>query len=314
MQRQINILFLGAAKRVSLMESFVECAKKRNLNIKIFSCEASDDFCPISGLATILPGPKFSDEKFQHWLKENIQKHNINIVVPNMDSATVALAKFNEQNKIDNCLCVVSSYDLCNQMNDKVLSEVFFKKNQIPTYENTDGFFPKIVKDKLGFGGRGQHIVKNKNEYDTLMQSINHENFVIQDYITGVETSTDIFISKSQGLIGYVLRDRLAVSDGEVMDCETRFADENEKTIIEKIANIPGWFGCITLQYIKDDMGNIRIVEINPRFGGGSTCAIACGLDMFDFILSEYFNQKIVLGKIKNLRMTRARRDFYKEI
>lgn len=315
MNKTINILFLGAAKRTSLLEDFYKSANELNIPINVFSCEKNMDFCAISHLAKILEGPKFSDNSFQNWLDETIKKHNINIVIPNMDSATVALSKFKESHKdLKNCWCVVSSYDLCEKMNNKQLSEKFFNDNNIPTYTNTNGIFPKILKDKLGFGGKGQFIVNNEEEYRELLKKIDIKNYIIQDYIKGRETSTDFYVSPKNGLIGYVLRDRLEVSDGEVMNCITRYPEDKEKQLIENIAKINGWEGCITLQYIKDKNENIRVVEINPRFGGGATCAIACGLDMPTYILSEFMGLDFTIGKIKNLKMVRSRRDFFMEI
>lgn len=315
MNKSINILFLGASKRTSLLEDFYKSAKKLDIKLNVFSCEKDTEFCAISHLATILEGPKFSSDSFQDWLDETIKKHNINIVIPNMDSATVALSKFKENHKnLENCWCVVSAFDLCEKMNNKQLSEKFFNEYNIPTYKNTDGFFPKILKDKLGFGGKGQFVANNEEEYSNIFKRIDKNNYIIQDYIKGRETSVDFYISHQKGLIGYVLRDRLEVSDGEVMNCITRYPELKEKELIENIAKIKGWEGCITLQYIKDKDENIRVVEINPRFGGGATCAIACGLDMPTYILSEFIGLDFAIGKIKNLRMARSRRDFFIEI
>ncbi len=315
MNETLNILFLGASKRTSLLEDFNKSAKKLKIDLKMFSCEKDTEFCAISHLATILSGPKFGDNSFQCWLKESILKYNINIIIPNMDSATVALAKFKENHKnLENCWCVVSSFDLCEKMGNKQLSEKFFNQHNIATYKNTEGIFPKILKDKLGFGGKGQFIVNSKEEYNNLLKKIDKNDYIIQDYIKGRETSVDFYVSPKKSLVGYILRDRLEVSDGEVMNCVTRYPELEEKKLIENIAKIDGWEGCITLQYIKDKNENIRVIEINPRFGGGATCAIACGLDMPTYILSEFIGIDFAVDKIKNLKMARSRRDFFIEI
>lgn len=308
----INILFLGASKRTTLLEQFIEAAKILSIDIKLFSCEISDDFCPISHLATILKGPSFNDEKFLGWLNETVTQYSINIVIPNMDSATVALAKFKELYN-PTCDCVVSDYELCNVMNDKLLAEKFFINHKLQTFENNSHIFPKIVKYKYGFGGHGQYIVNSQIELEHLYREINANEYITQDYIVGQETTVDIYISKNNELKGYVLRDRESVSDGEVMNCTTRDATKNEQFIITSLAKIPGWRGCITLQYITDKNNDIRIVEINPRFGGGATCAIKAGLNMPLYILSEYINKTYIVNKIKHIKMRRSRRDFYCE-
>jgi hypothetical protein len=57
------------------------------------------------------------------------------------------------------------------------------------------------------------------------------------------------------------------------------------------------------------------VLEINPRFGGGATCGMEAGLDMASYILLERLSRPIVRPKaMRNLMMTRARRDFFREL
>ncbi len=310
---KVNVLFLGAAKRTSLLERFQDAAQKLGVDLSMFSCEKDESFCAISHLARILAGPKFTADEFQDWLRDTIAKYNIDIVIPNMDSATVALARFNETAK-PTAKCMVSSFELCETMNDKILSEKFFNKHGFPTFTNTDGFYPKIIKDRFGFGAKGQYIVQSDEELNQVLSGKDATRFLIQDYRPGIETSVDFYVDPVKGLVGYVLRDREEVSDGEVMNCTTRYPSDAEKDLIERIAAVPGWHGCITLQYIRDNKGDIRVVEINPRFGGGATCAIECGLDMPTYVLAECLGRDYQVGKIKNVKMVRSRRDFFHEI
>ena len=55
MKENINILFLGGAKRVSLAEKFIQEGKELNKNITIFSYEL-DDNVPISFVGKIIIG------------------------------------------------------------------------------------------------------------------------------------------------------------------------------------------------------------------------------------------------------------------
>jgi carbamoyl-phosphate synthase large subunit len=279
----------------------------------MFSCEKDESFCAISHLAKILSGPKFASDEFQTWLKDTIEKYNIDIVIPNMDSATVALSRFNETVKTK-ARCVVSSFELCEIMNDKILSENFFHAHDLPTFENTPNFYPKIAKDRFGFGAHGQYIFNTESEMEHFFETNDRNRFLVQDFRPGVETSVDFYVDGNKRLLGYVLRNREEVSDGEVMNCTTHYPDDTEKKLIENVAAISGRYGCITLQYIRDKNGDIRIVEINPRFGGGATCAIECGLDMPTYILDEYAGLEYSVGKIKNVKMVRARRDFFHDI
>jgi len=314
--KKISILFLGASKRVELLERFQKTASKLDIVLDIYSCEIGKKFYPISHLAQILEGPKFDSEDFQYWLKDTMDSYSINLIIPNMDDAAASLSIFNENNKLsDDRWAIVSNSVLCKTVLDKEVSHKFFQSKNINTIENNLDYYPKIMKPKCGYGAKGIKIIKNQNEFEFVLKNYNMDKFIIQDYIHGQETTVDLYISKNYGLVGYVLRDRLEVSDGEVMVCKTRMPTKNEIDLIKQISDIKGWLGCITLQYITDANGNIYLIEINARFGGGATCGIEAGLDMPTYIFDEFLGKQIFPPqKIKSILMTRARKDYFYEI
>ncbi len=313
--KKICILFLGASKRVSLFERFIDAAQSESINVELLSCESKDDFFPVSNIAKILVGPQFNDVSFSSWLINVIDKHSIDIVIPNMDSATVVVSKILESNFVSKSYLVVSSNFLCKIMEDKILAAEFFKSNNLPIVENDNNFFPKIIKYRKGFGSKGIYFVHSKEELQRISDEININDYLIQNFISARETTVDMHISKKGELVGYVLRDRLEISDGEVMICETRLPNKSEMLMLEAISRIPGWLGCITIQYFtNEDDGQIFLNEINPRFGGGVTCSIEAGLDIPRNILREYLGREIIkIEKFKTIYMTRSRRDFFYE-
>lgn len=311
---KIKLLFLGASKRVTLLEQFFAAAKILGIGLQVYCCEKKIDFYPVSHLSTILEGPSFSSNRFENWLGNTITNYGIDCVIPNMDSATVALSKFSRDHHTEfkSTLFPVSDFSLCRIMNDKIQADLFFKSNGIPTFENTTGYYPKIYKPINGFGAKGQHVVSNGAENEAIAHILDCDKYILQDYRPGRETSVDIFFDQYSRLVGYVLRDRESVSDGEVMSCTTRHPSEPEKELIDKITSIPGWRGCITLQYIMGADNRLRVVEINPRFGGGATCSVAAGLAMPTYILQQILGIPIEYNPIiKKIKMVRARRDFY---
>lgn len=311
---ELKILFLGASKRVSLLERFMTAAQARNISLRLFSCELVDDFYPISKYATILQGPRFRDPHFFSWLSQAITQHQIDIVIPNMDAATVMLSQYVQQQADTKAWCVVSEADLCLQCEDKIFAHQLFKRHHLPVVSNTPHIFPKIMKLRNGFGGRFVHIVKTAQEMQTCLTNLpNPDDYLIEDLLVGQETTTDMYFNRAGELMGYVLRDRLEISDGEVMVCITRDPQPDEKKLLEQVANIPGWMGCINVQFMRNRAGTCSIIEINPRFGGGSTAAIEAGLDMCGYILDEYLQRPFAAKPpiLQHIKMTRARRDFF---
>ncbi len=315
-KRSLTLLLLGASKRVSLAERFLNSARAMGIELEIFSCEKDAGFYPISQYAHILAGPKFTDEaQLQQWLEKTATEKEIDIILPHMDSATVALSRFAERRTAPRPWAVVSSPELCEAMEDKIKADRFFREHGIPTPDNKTGRYPKIAKPAQGFGSKGIVKLNNEQEEQRFRSINNSQDYLIQDFIEGAETTVDFYISKAGKLIGYVLRDRIEVSDGEVMVCRTRPPSSQEREVIEKVAAIPGWVGCITLQYLRTPEGKVYVLEVNPRFGGGATAGIEAGLDMPSYVLADYLGQTYgAPKKLKNLIMTRARRDFFQEV
>jgi len=312
-QKDLRILFLGAAKRVSLLERFLDAAKKVDVRLQLFSCEATSGFYPISHLARVLAGPGFMTDDFQLWIASTVRQHSIDIVIPNMDAATVALSRYQSHKRGEACVAVVSDYDICEKMYDKVLATEFFHATGIHCPPNTPDCYPKVLKPRFGFGARGIRVIHTSSQLAELLRD-DPNAYEVQDFIENfMETTVDIYVSRAGSLIGYVLRDRIEVSDGEVMVCRTRDASPDEATLIEKVAASGKWQGCITLQYMTNPQGRY-VVEINPRFGGGATCGIEAGLDMPLYILSEFLGEPVCPpGALRKLTMSRARRDFFYE-
>jgi carbamoyl-phosphate synthase large subunit len=312
--KELSILFLGASKRVSLLERFVDAAIALGIQLRLFSCEKDDRFCPISHLTTILSGPSFLDPEFHAWLKSTLDSYQINVVIPNMDSATVALSRHASQYaRTSDYWPVVSSRHLCEAMFDKILARDLFLATGLPVPPDTTEKYPKIAKPRFGFGGKGIQILQSSAEREPCLFSA--ERYLIEDLISpAVETTVDLYFSPRLGMMGCILRDRLEVSDGEVMVCRTRPARVSEKLLIERVASIPGWEGCITLQYLSDSNGREYVIEINPRFGGGCTCAIEAGLNMPLYLMAEAAGLEFAPPQeTKSVLMTRARRDFFCE-
>jgi carbamoyl-phosphate synthase large subunit len=309
---EIKILFLGAANRLSLIEQFLRAADDRGLTLRIFSAELEKSV-PIAHIAKVLIAPKFKTDEFQKWLLDIVPKNNINIVIPNMDPATISLSKMRKDLERVNVFPVVSSEEVCKVMENKVLSDRWFKSYKLPVPENNK--YPLIIKHKLGFGGKNQSIVKDERQKNQFFQDKDVSDYITQNYIDGVEYSVDAYVDRGGKIIGLIPRKRLKIVDGEVNDSLTVRHSVIEAITQNLLSQNVGWFGPITIQYIDSAEYGCKIIEINPRFGGGVTHSIHCGLDMPGWILDEFLKKTITpitSWKIDSL-MTRCRRDIFHE-
>lgn len=88
----INILFLGGAKRVSVANHFKNTAKEMGHNVNVFFYEL-DNKVPIACVGEVIIGKKWKDKDLLNDLKENIEKHSINIVLAFVDPAIYVISE-----------------------------------------------------------------------------------------------------------------------------------------------------------------------------------------------------------------------------
>jgi carbamoyl-phosphate synthase large subunit len=308
MSERIKILFLGAGKRLSLLENFVAAAVTENVTIELLAVE-NKTHVPISGIARIVQGPGFKEPAFESFLYDTIATHSINMVIPNMDAATVALAKCAAELKRLKCRPVVSDYELCRVMEDKILAQEWFIKHGIPTPQGAP--FPCIAKHRRGFGSRDQCVAYDQQTLDAFFAHRKAAEYIIQPYLSGTEYTVDAYVDGTGRTLGALSRKRLEVSAGEVDVSQTH----RHREVLEltgQILAVPGWRGPLTFQFIVG-AGQVSVIEANPRFGGGVTHSIHCGLEMPRWLIREYFDRPTTPfdawqdGSI----MTRCRRDVF---
>jgi len=284
----INILFLGGAKRVSLAEHFIKSGEKLNKKINIFSYELNEKV-PLSIIGKIIKGLKWEDPKILNHLIENIKRYNINIVLPFVDASIEICAKLKRINP--QTYIPVSEESICKIMYEKKLAAQWFEKQLIPTpktYNSLNIKFPVILKPNTGSASKGLIIIKNSQE---LLNINNIDNYLIQEYFPiNEEYTVDAFVSQNKEIISIVPRVRLETSGGEV----TRSITINDSNIIQlskQILEKGNFKGPITIQFIKNrETNKLYVMEINPRLGGGVILSIASGADITKMIIKEFLN------------------------
>lgn len=277
----MNLLFLGGGKRLSLAEHFQRAAALEGVTLNLFSIELYEQVA-IASIAKVFRGPCFDRPAFTSYLWAVVESQAIDVVVPLMDSATVALSAMGgELWSVAKCIAMVSDHDLCRTMEDKQLAELWFTAYRIPL-PTSRYRYPAIYKPRRGYGSRGIEIAHDEYE-DHWHRKPNH--YFYQPLVTGVEYTVDAYVDGNGKVISALSRQRVEVINGEVTHSRTQ-RHECILEITRRILSVPGWRGPVTLQFIDTDKGPV-ILEINPRFGGGAPHSITLGLDMPRWILRE---------------------------
>lgn len=314
-----QVLFIGAGRRVSLAELFIQ------QDFEVTSYETTN-MVPISSVAEVIIGKKFKDPEIINDLLGVIQKlKNKNpyqnpLVIPLMDEAIEIVSSLQSVSGMHQL--PVSGWEASGICYDKKKFEEWMVSNFPNIYPKNDNSFKFIIKPRFGFGSHG--IETGKPGEQKLIEEKVESISVIQKFIKGTEYSVDAYFNKENKYIDGIVRERLRVFDGEVISSavvyEPRLTD-----LVKEVGEKLQLQGPTCFQFIMEDFTHdIYLIEINARFGGGYTLTHAAGLDMISMLDKEYVQQLNYdwnylvpadgVIKKKFLRMERSFRDTFFEI
>jgi len=292
-------LFTCIGRRVSLLESFRRASKHLKINASLLGTDTTE-LSP----ALQLCDQRFSVKPTTHagYIKQilSIVKANkVNLLVPTVDLDLKRLAQNKSKFATLGCRVLVSNPEVIDICQDKRNTYRFLVKNGFDTaltisvrsaLSKTNIEWPCFLKPWDGYAGRGNAVVKNRNEL--LFYAKRIPNAICQELVEGTEYTCDVYVDFGMKVRCVVPRKRIEVRAGEVSKGQVaknaRIMSE-AVTLVEKLGAGPG---VITLQLFLTDDGKVKYIEINPRFGGGAPLSIKAGADFPKWILQELTGRK----------------------
>lgn len=277
----MDILFLGAGRRISLLERF----QKKGFYTSIYEL---DNKAPAVQIAAT---PDFLSEK------DACAQYPWYLAC--MDKLTV----------LDYPNYIGSPYTTSNICYDKFLFEKIVGEAFPDIYPKPKMWDTKIIKPRFGNGSKGLRTAINHTA------DIDFRIEVVQKKITGIEYSVDCYFNRDGKWVGGVSRVRDRVAGGEVVDSTVHMNYPLlDKT--EEIGTFLNMRGPACFQFFITPDDEIKIIEINARLGGGVICSIEAGLDIPEYIKQEYYLEtqvkRLPVSRIKDgLVMRRVNREFF---
>jgi len=299
MKKIENILITSAGRRVSLIKNFQESLKKFNSNGLVFAidlnpklssaCQIADDF---------EKAPRVTDKNYIEFLKEFSIKNKISIIVPTIDTELSILARAKDEFKTIGIDIAISSVEMCETFYLKSTTEKFFKEFGFKTPDNLNSIqnvqYPIFAKLNNSSCSVGAEKVDNFERANELQ--VENSNYVFQEFIDGDEFTVDVFVDQNGDVISVVPRQRLEVRAGEV----SKALAIKDRSIIDEVKKIfskqKGFYGTITVQLFKRG-SEIIFIEINPRFGGGYPLSYRAGSDFAEYLIRDYFGEKLIYSE-----------------
>jgi carbamoyl-phosphate synthase large subunit len=219
------------------------------------------------------------DTAYVDALCELVQVHDVRLIVPLTDLDHLVLAQSRE--RFSDCVVLVPAPETISRCSDKYLAHRFFAEREIgspgtwlPDELPGDVPFPVLVKARHGFGSRGIYRCRDRRELEFFLGYTEFDSMV-QACCRGEEFSIDVFCDLEGRCLNAIPRTMIESKGGESIKGTTI----RDWELIEHgrfVAETLGLVGPANIQCFRED-GELRVTDINPRFGGAFPLPRAAG-------------------------------------
>ena len=302
---RFRVLFSCIGRRVELLRTFRRAAEGLDCALDVHAADAvmTSPAMHLVDRAHIVPS--IDSGRYIDALLEIVRTHRINLLVPLIDNELTMIAESADRFHDLGCTPLISSAEVVRSCRDKLATFRILRDAGIDTPQTwpwteaitrQDHDFPYFLKPRTGSAGLGSYIIQTRDELHTF--GLRVADAIVQEFVEGAEHTLDVYTGFDGVPRCVVPRKRLEVRTGEV----SKGLIVRDPAIMEVGARVARTLGdargVITVQCIVTDEGQIRVIEINPRFGGGVPLAIHAGADFPRWILSELLGQPVKIDPV----------------
>jgi carbamoyl-phosphate synthase large subunit len=294
----MNVLISSAGRRVALAQCFRQSFKELNIEGRIVAIDTTV-YSPAGQLADAYHEvPRCTDPEFIAEVLTVCQKERVDLIVPTIDTELPIYARVREEFRAKGIHIAVSAPETVAICCDKNATHKWLKANGFPgprqdsleaVQNNRDGWrFPLVAKPRQGSASLGFRIVNSREE----LAACEGEDLIVQELVSGAEHTVNLFVDSRGVCVDTVPHLRMEVRAGEVSKGLT-VKDPRLMSLVKQIAEtLPGAYGPLNVQCFLTPGGEVRVIEMNARFGGGYPLAHQSGAHMTTWLLEETMGMK----------------------
>jgi len=250
--------------------------------------------------------PPYDDKFFIEKLIKIIKEQDIKVLMPSSGFDIYGYSINHDLIVESGAIPIVSRRKVLEICRDKLLSYKFLS-NKFPfaftsEYPDSIDTFPLIAKPRFGKGSN--NIIKIENKLDLNYVLSKFKNMIFQEYLPGTEYTVDVLSDLTEKPIIAIPRIRLDTKAGISVKGKIK-GDSMIENLCKKTAETLGIKGpcCIQLKESKD--GELKILEVNPRFGGGTFFTTLAGANFPAMLLEMISNNKLIIPKVADITVLR---------
>lgn len=250
--------------------------------------------------------PEIESKSYLPRLFEIITKHKISILMPSSGYDIYHYSKYKKKLLMLGALPVVSDVKTMEICRDKMQTyHHLSKKFDLPLTtldsKKLEGF-PLIAKPRYGKGSKG--IVKIENPLDLRYIQSKQNGFIFQEYLPGTEYTIDVLSDLNGEPLIAVPRIRVQTKAG-ISTVGKIIKDENISETCKSIAKYLKIKGPCCIQMKESNEGTLKLVEVNPRLGGGTIFTALAGANFPAMILDMAMGKRIKTPRISEITVVR---------
>lgn len=298
MRKTVRILFPCIGRRVVLAKAFADAAAELGLRGILIGTDASASAPAMQVCDRQYVVPLVKHPRYGTVTRRIVRDEKIDLVVPTIDLDLRYWAGVRDTLARQNCTVLVSAPEVVAISQDKRKMYRLLTRNGFDTPETTSvaatlkrerHHFPYFLKPWDGHASRGNAVVRNKDELRFFSRRV--PNCIVQEFVEGAEHTVDALVDFDMQVRCIIPRLRLEARAGEVSKGQTVKHPgimAEARRLVETLQAGPG---IVTIQCFLTPGGKIKIIEVNPRFGGGIPLSIRAGARIPRWILQWWAGQ-----------------------
>ena len=304
----MNILLLSAGG--PSCHGVIKSLKDINFDGKIVSVDSNEMSAGFYLSDSHYVVPNAFDENYIGVLLNIVKKEHIDLILPTSSNEIITISEHSHFFDSLGVQLFMSDYESIMVCTDKLkFYEKCKDKFTLPhTVIQAPYKLPLFAKPKLhSAGSRGVKIIQTMSDFSCLERE--KYDYIFQEYLPGMEYTIDVLCDMKSNPLVAVPRKRLQTKEGISTKAEI-VKDDYIEQICFDICKFLKLKGSICLQMKEDKNGNLKFIEINPRFGGGSYFATLSGVNFTEIILELIKGNSVQINEPKLIKIMR----YYNEV
>lgn len=296
----LNILFTCVGRRIELLHAFRRAAKTLKLQLTLHGSDLNWLAPAMHEVDQAHIVPPIKARNHISTLLKLAKKHKIHAIIPLIDYDLLTLARAASRFSDQGTRVIISDKNVVRTCRDKILTCQALQAAGIDTPQTWTWRqalakkrhrFPYFLKPREGSASLGNYRINDRDELRVLGKRVPDP--IVQEFVEGVEHTLDVYVGLDGVPRCVVPRRRLEVRSGEVSK-GTIVKDPRVIEVGWRVAQAFAKFcGVVTIQCIVTPAGRVRVIEINPRFGGGVPLAIQAGADFPKWLMADLIGKKL---------------------